>query len=243
MSDKKQEDTVEVISIPQAEPRKATDVLLSIEEKLSNLIKLLTVSNMNSNLTIARMNALGTKVDEVHSYTEGLKKEYNQAPGLQLEPSIISSPPPEEAIKVSAGHIVNNRRKPAEETEYFKDHSSNEVSAPVVPQNNSSRKIPVQQRITSAETGKDIFMAEVLISDEDGAVINKARTNAVGKWQAHLPPGTYSVSITKTDTKTKQEIKSLQKITVIDSGSTVILPVAMIGSRQSGQQIPQQKSK
>jgi hypothetical protein len=88
-------------------------------------------------------------------------------------------------------------------------------------------KVPVVQRITD-NTGKDLFMAEVIVMNANKELIAKTKTNAAGKWQAYLKPGKYSVNIVKTDTATKNKLEAMQDITVSNSDKTITLPVMII---------------
>lgn len=188
------------------EPRKASDILLSLEEKVNNLIKIVSVYDLNIKLVADRVN-------KIYSYIEEVKK--SQEEPIQPENDDFKLyTQPEHIISISEEPIVT-KRTPIPEV------SRSE------PDTTSEKKVPVSQRITD-NTGKDVFMAEVSIFNSNKELVIKTKTNAVGKWQAYLKPGPYSIAIVKTDTATKKKIETLQEIVVPNSNVIFILPVAMI---------------
>lgn len=205
---------------PEEQPRKATDVLLSLENKVETLTKL--VANQDMLLKI-----IANRTNSIFSYIEELKKEYQeqvvaqakatQSEDQEEEPKIVSSPAPEQVItEADLSKQVGEKRgmrAPSPEQEKMAAQDG--------------RKVPVMQRVSDS-TGKDLFMSQVVISDESGKEVYKTKTNAVGKWQASLKPGQYTVHISKTNTVNKKVLEGTQKITVNNSSSTITLPVAII---------------
>ncbi len=204
--------------------RKISDVLLSLEEKVLLLIKTVAANDMNNKLILSSLNKLlatpmvaastigGTMpsvaadIDSIREFSKPPLLEVNQNPIMPKRQMIIQSeksPPKETAQLIS---------KPA----------------PQIAQSNKP-KIPVGQRLTDTN-GKDLFMADVLITNmETGEVVNKSKTNAVGKWQAYLSIGKYSIHISKiTDSVTLHKIESLQELEITPQMKSLQLPLAII---------------
>ena len=90
----------------------------------------------------------------------------------------------------------------------------------------AEKKVPVTQRVQD-NNKKDLFMAEVNLSSSEGHVL-KTKTNAMGKWQAQLPPGKYVVKVSKMDTALQKKLETQQDIIVPNSNSAVLLPTLII---------------
>jgi hypothetical protein len=181
------------------EPRKATDILLSLEEKINTLTKIVAVYDMNIKLILDRLNKLNAALEQPE-----------QTLSDRMIPEIYHSPPVEAVIPVEDKPTGPRRTSRTEKSDISSD-----------------KKVPVSQRITDG-TGKDLFMAVVEILSSDKTLISKTKTNAVGKWQAHLKPGDYFIHVVKTDTATKKKIEALQEINIPSSDAPVNLPLIAI---------------
>ena len=220
--------------------RKATDVLLSIEEKVNTLLQSMSVYNMNTKLILDRVN-------KVHNYISMLEAE-----AASLNAQEQPTDPNNETVKTSVENVITiaavsdvPRRTVRAETyapmqpsaawqkepENVEQPDRNVIQHPpqtVAPKPaGPEKKVPVSQRITDS-TGKDLFMAAVNILNENKELITQTKTNATGKWQAHLKPGKYHVHVVKTDTATKVKIEATQEVMVPNSDTVVILPTAII---------------
>jgi predicted membrane-bound mannosyltransferase len=204
--------------------RTASDVLLAIESKMDTILKIANQSDSNIKTALNRIN-------RVYLYIDGLEKE--MAAELQKNQVAPNQTP---IITIPSTTIQDNRINSPE----IVVHESSEpstgrrgaVNQPVqqeseIKDNSNAKKIPVVQRITDS-TGKDLYLADTFIFDSNGQQVAKTKTNAVGKWQAYLPPGQYKVKIEKVDAASKKKIESEQTITVPNSNSTFTLPVAII---------------
>jgi len=202
--------------------RKASDVLISLEEKVLTLIKAVSANDMNNKLILDRLNKLLAKPTAVPE----------QLPTAMTMPSVtadvtrsgaskIFSPP--SPMEVSQAPIINKKNIIQVEPLVKETKVSTQATQLNLP------KIPVGQRITDNK-GKDLFMADVIITNLDTKeVINKSKTNAVGKWQTYLSVGRYSISITKiTDSVTFNKIESLQEIEITPQMKSLQLPIAII---------------
>lgn len=88
-------------------------------------------------------------------------------------------------------------------------------------------RVPVQQKCVDAKS-KAIFMASVeIINPATNAVIEKTRTNAVGKWSASLPHGKYKVNIKKMGEDKKSKVDVSQEL-VIDDRTPNDLPMIIL---------------
>lgn len=211
------------------EPRKASDVLLSLEVKINNLTKIISVYDMNIKLILDRVN-------KVYNYIEKLQNEM-QAETSETQNNDVSFQD-HEVVQSSGDNLITvtenpigHRRTSRPDTYVRKDSAASSDAEPNytnAPKDSSSdKKIPVIQRVTDP-TGKDLFMAEVTILNDQKELVLKTKTNAAGKWQAYLKPGMYVVNIVKTDTATKKKFEALQDITVNDSSTILTLPTAII---------------
>lgn len=180
--------------------RKASDILLSIEKKIDTLLKVCQNFDFTNKLILANTNKLLAGLSEP-SITPAVNKDL---------PEVIRSQPP--IIEVAKD------MKPMRKTS-----RTNELVIKQDSETKSESKVAVIQKVKTP-ANKDIFMADVLISDMSHNILQKIKTNSLGKWQAHLSAGDYIVTIIKTDSTTKQEIQSIQNITVDGKSATMKLP-------------------
>lgn len=201
------------------EQRKASDILLALETKVDNLVKIVSLYDMNIKLILDRVN-------KMHSYINMLQQEMlqEQIQTIPEDKRIIQSPT--ENLMTTEENPKGHRRVARAET-YTQQPPITPPQQQKQPNTDSERKVPVVQRVTD-HTGKDLFMAEVSILNTDKELAAKTKTNAAGKWQAYLKPGSYSVNIVKTDTQTKNKIEAMQDIMVGDSNNAITLPVMVI---------------
>lgn len=203
-----------------SEPRKASEVLLSLEEKINMLLKIMSSYDMSSKITLDRVN-------KMYLYIESLKNETEQENQAQHNESSTIDVSSATAIPMSESPVISKRSMRSEESLAAIQPASQDLQPTPQKRSDSERKVPVMQRV-SDQTGKDMFMAEVSIFDGDNKLVLKTKTNAAGKWQAYLKPAKYSVNIVKTDTETKKRFETLQDINVPDSSSPFTLPVVII---------------
>ena len=203
------------------EPRKSTDIILSLEEKVDKLTKIVSVYDMNVKIILDRVN-------KIYSYIQVLENEMaNEKQAVQQ--SDIVKTQKEQIIPISdvpIGNVRTSRIDPP-------------TNAPVIPatlipeqthsvaQPSNGKKVPVIQRVTD-DKGKDLFYAEVNILNDRNELVTKAKTNATGKWQAYLEAGRYKINIIKTDAATHRKLESMQDINIDDTGKPITLPVVII---------------
>jgi hypothetical protein len=207
MSEDIQEDSQQTES-----QRKATDVIISVEDKVNMLIKMVSVYDMNIKIILDRTN-------KIYSYIENLKSEYGEPEEVSQNDKDIALSQ-SEVIKVSDTPVIEKRSV---------------RTNPEIPQKLNSedfgsvKKTPVIQRVSDSN-GKDVFMAEVSILTPDGELVQKTKTNAMGKWQALLKSGDYIVNISKTDSASKRKIEITQNVNIpaANAGSNITLPVVLM---------------
>lgn len=199
------------------EDRKATEILLSLESKMETMIKVMSTYDMTIKILLDRVN-------KMHSYINSLQEEMIQEQLQKTkeeqfrpydEPKRIFDINQDDAIPESNAPIANIR-------------SSRTNTLPVEKQTeNSEKKVPVTQRITDSN-GKDLFIADVSVMTKNNELVVKAKTNTVGKWQAHLKPGDYIINVVKVDAATKKKIEAMQEITIPPTNGIFTLPTAII---------------
>jgi hypothetical protein len=227
------------------EPRKATDILSSIEEKQNIILKMIQSLDMNMKVLSNKMNALNAAIINV--------KKPQTTPQIQNLPSIEaeSVSTQNETVFIDAENRTpiqqapQGARRTSRELENIKPAnpiiSNNEIvvpkqsaiiqnlkqSTPVVQTVQNQSLIPVTQRIVDGN-GKSLFMAEVEIYSMDDEPVDKSRTNAAGKWTISLPIGQYKISMKKLEPISKKKTEAWQNIKVDGSQIPLVLPMAII---------------
>lgn len=185
--------------------RKASDILLSIENKIDLLFKICQNHDFTNKLILTNTNKILALIDPN-------KEEKEQE-------SYVSQQPIIEVEKNPKG-VRRTSRTP----EAIKFDVSEEIKESNTPNlQGKISKVAVIQRVTD-QTNKDLFMANVTILDKNDNQISKIKTNAVGKWQAHLSPGEYKINIDKVDSASKKKLESSQVIIVDGSSDNLKLP-------------------
>jgi hypothetical protein len=208
--------------------RLASEILLSLEDKVNSLVKIVSVYDFNTKLILDRVNKMYAYINKLENETIQEQTVQTQFPQTQIKKPEIIQPPTEHLITIEDN--PKGQRRTARVETYTAPQSTPQIAQPTQTKQSktdSDRKVPVVQRVTD-HAGKDLFMAEVIVLNADKELISKTKTNAAGKWQAYLKPGLYTVNIVKTDTQTKNKLEAMQDITVSNSDTTITLPVMMI---------------
>jgi hypothetical protein len=228
------------------EPRKASDILLALETEIRSLKGIVNLQDSilkmilgNCNKTNAILEAL-IDVQQMPTELRASIKSKFFTPEQPSEAIAIDPGFPIEVEREFKGQRRINRPANAPSTKAsnadieFKDYmASRKKSAPeefkpkVAEPVKSEKKVPVSQRVQD-NSNKDLFMAEINLFSSDGSPVLKTRTNPMGKWQAQLPPGKYTVKVSKMDTALQKKIEGEQNITVGNSNSTIILPTLIV---------------
>jgi hypothetical protein len=232
-------------------PRKATDVLLDLEQKVDLLLNMFKTIDLNYKVLSNKLNQLIDVFDKMQKNNSVNPPKFS-IEAVQSSPLMSNFKPSEKQVPIFAEATVpveNNpvgfRRTSRPETftevpsvpkpikaeaEIIVNQPQQVEVAPIKEKpaiTNSINAIPVMQRIVD-RNGKAIFLADVEVLNSSNERVNKARTNGAGKWMMSLTPGTYRVLINKRESLTKEKMESVQEITVDGSKSPLELPMAII---------------
>lgn len=190
-----------VESAEPVEPRKASEIVVSLEHKVDLILKSLQNYNFKLNLVLQEIN-------KVNGTLALLMEEDPENKGKEPEPII-------EEIKADADPIGVRRTARPETVNKF----------PSIPP--SEKKVPVHQKVLDPN-GKIVFLADVEVVTSDKNLILKTRTTAAGKWVGSLPPGQYTLFILKRETNNRKRLEFTRTITVEASDVPVELDPAQL---------------
>ncbi len=177
--------------------RKASEIILDLESKIDLLLKIAHNQDMTIKIILDRVNKLYSASEQKIIVNKNIPEDTGTNEFVEEESFI-------EVEEVPAG----SRRTSRPET-YNPEKSA------------TDNKVAVSQKVLDVNK-KDIFMAEVIVSDAVG-IVHKTKTNAVGKWQAYLKPGKYQVTISKNDSISKKRIEDTQMVEIAASNSPIKL--------------------
>lgn len=212
--------------------RKASEVLLDLENRVSILAGLVQNIDNNVKLLLDRMNRQARPQPQ---------QPQQQPPPAPQQPEMwqpkrqaVSAEAPDLPKPQSPGRLI---ARPVTEQPYeLDDYGKPELMEEVVhrgkrrdlrqPADNSqSKKVAVSQQLLFPD-GKAIFLASVEILDGHGQLVKQTRTNSQGRWLAPLDPGDYTVHILKrmgADSK-KPPVEMRFQVQIPESGTPVELP-------------------
>lgn len=224
--------------------RTVSSVVIDLEGKVDLLTRMIYSNDINSKLTLDRLNKIAGSLEKLVKLTEANARElpgpvqsqrqsvYPATMGSNADPEddfpsfrpqievenpsvLVAQDDPGFSMSVETSP-VGIRRTARPETY----HEPNPLQKKVT---------PVFQRVFD-ETGKKmIFMADVeILRAEDGSVITKTRTTAAGKWQAPLPPGRYQVNIMKRENAGRPRIKYSNSFEINESEAPIELEAAKL---------------
>ncbi len=199
--------------------RKATDILLSIEQK----VQLILGHNKNQDLLMKtllnRLQALEEQTPAPSIVENVDPKTKQQLPGLK--PGVrIGSQITRETTEVPEEKIdtIELESKPTGQRRDLR----------YVPSNYDGKPIPVQQKLLY-EDGRAIVTAQVEILS-NGNLVKSLKTNATGKWTNTLNPGTYTVRFSKKATSTQKAVEAETTIDIPVSQEPVQLKPFQVGT-------------
>ena len=184
--------------------RTVSEVIVSVESKLDHIMDFIKNQDMNIKILLNRISLLEKSIK--------LK-----TPEEKVKPKIEAVLPTEDPVKTSQmpglkpGITLGKKVTPKQET--FVDVSGT-----------SNKKIPVQQKIIYND-GKNLSLANVEIFDINGNLIKKIRTGSIGKWNASLEPGQYSVMVSKRGANAKLNVETSYEVSIPPSNAPVELDV------------------
>jgi hypothetical protein len=232
------------------EPRKASDVLLELENKVDALLGIVRTQDLNLKL-------ISNKLAELMNFYQK-----PSAPTVKIEAVNTSNVPAsfqqpaqsEKNINISSEFNLpldespkGFRRTSRPETYAGDEVRPNKPETPVVhkvPKINVPAKVtstkteevpvaignvvPVVQRVVD-KNGKSVFLADVeIINLETNQTIHKVRTNGAGKWMSSLNVGSYRTILRKRDSVTKDKLEIIQDIQVDGTMSPLELKVLIM---------------
>lgn len=223
--------------------RKATDVLLNIEQQVSEILGYVKNQDMLIKALMNRLAVLERSGQPIHSampspITESTSKQLGnssqQLPGLK--PGVV--------IKgdLNNKHIIKpiNQQQLESPNIDFPSYDSNsdikestiEVDNIPIGKRRTSRyvddqNITVQQKVLYPD-GKCVSSARIEIftklpNSDNLVLVQNKKTNATGKWTGQLPPGNYLIKVFKKGTGKTPNIETQQTVIVPNSDDTVQL--------------------
>jgi hypothetical protein len=199
-----------------SDKRTVPEVLVDLENQVKILTATVASQDMLLKNILNRSNDIHKMFVELAQETSALD---NQATNSMQNITNFPTPSPDvlSQIKVETEFKGNKRvsRTPPPET------NPSQQKIPV-----NQGKVPIIQKLVD-ENNKIIFMADVEIY-ENNILVHKTKTNASGKYQALMKPGTYNVVFVKTDKLTKTKQRATTEIIVPDSKSHVELNTAVL---------------
>jgi hypothetical protein len=213
--------------------RTATEVLISLEAKIDQLMHQHKTLDLNIKILSNKLNQLlaAPLTPSMPSVSVGDDFSPNETfPEYPPEPEL----PPGFSLPVETAPVGFRRTSRADTYAPAESQPKKNVPTPAIPTPtmhpaqekvstsvhipSSADRMPIMQRIVD-KNGKAIFMAEVeIVNNKNHNTELKTRTNGVGKWQASLAPGQYKVFLRKAGAVGKPKIEVIQDLTV--DGST-----------------------
>lgn len=228
------------------EPRKASEVILEMSNKIDILLGTVRALDLNIKILSNKLNQLSEKQE--------VEQPKITVEAISMPPRLPAMPvDPERAILIDPAHTVPMEEAPkgfrrtsrpetfAGDDTYLKRSEPKPQAEVMVPSQSEALAppkptpvpmlsvpvIPTTQRVVN-RGGKSIFLADVEITNMETGEVKKTRTNGTGKWSAPLPIGTYSVIIKKTEASSKEEMKVVQTVKVDGSQSPFEIPMLAI---------------
>ncbi len=238
------------------EPRKATDILLEILTKLDQVLAFQRTQDLNVKIISNKLNTLIAELERTPDGTEFKMNPTAEVPPLEflplplpLEQAPLGFRRTSRPETYTTEKERNQTSRPAprvEAADTGKRPAPPQTPQPALPkpapadewktismpnmqseEAGSAGKVAVSQRIVD-KNNKVIFLASVeIINKQTNELALKTRTNSMGKWQAVLPPGVYSVNIAKSESMSKEKVQMNQEIRIDGKNSTQELPMVI----------------
>ena len=197
--------------------RKASDILLSIEQKLDQLLLVITANDLT-------MKVIANKLQNLIDKNQNI----SALPVENFLPTASILSPEKEEIDINSEFNIQEEKNPSGVRRTSRSSSDSSDSFFTESRvNKNISKIPITQRVVD-KNGKSLFLADVEFFNEKSETVEKVKTNSVGKYQAQLFPGNYKVIIKKLEPLSKAQLESVQTISVDDNISILELPMIII---------------
>jgi len=228
------------------EPRKASEVILSLENKVDILLGLVRSLDLNIKVLSNKLNQLLAK-QETSSPKIVVEAANVALPALSSfnsERDVLISPEDSSLMEVNPkGFRRTSRPETFSGDDIYLNRESKEApkAEAIVPRpkdkpSNTPKSVPntsppasivaTMQRIIRG--GKSVFMADVEITNMTTGKVEKSRTNAVGKWNAPLQPGGYRIVVRKQEIASKEKFEIEQNIQIDGKQSPLELPPLIV---------------
>lgn len=229
------------------EPRKASDIIISLESKVESLLEIVKNLDFSMKLLSNKLNDLTANSYKQESLPPKIVIENDKNIFISKEDTLPSETSPKgfrrtsrpetfgedktfnktQEVKVAVKKQNNEVIVPTQATQIFEQpkvsHKSDFKESELV-----QNAVPVSQRIVD-KTGKSVFLASVEIIDlSTNQSVFKNRTTGTGKWMASLAVGNYRVIVKKLESLTKEKIEVTQDISIDGTKSPYELQTMII---------------
>ncbi len=196
---------------------KATELLAKISTDMTQVKEMLKLQGYQYTLILKKLNELGTtsKVEppqapsipvNIGGSVKALEKTPIGGFSVPVESKVAPESPKEKIFQttIQVDRDARRNRKPIknEPATIEEEQAYNFNTTENAEQEGVKQKVPVTQ-IVYTSTGKPVSIAMVELKNESGEVLQKIKTNSVGRWSALVDPGKYIVHLTRRyDTET-----------------------------------------
>jgi len=204
--------------------RTATDILLSIEDHLKTMIKLLMVQKVSTDVLSNKIN----KLPELLGNKSQVKEISVEATDVNLPVAIKANTTPIKQVESNktprrTERPTNTRTKITEDTISKEDIIKKSTKDVLIPKDVVNDKtVTLTQKIVD-KNGKSVFLATVEVYDRiTEEFICKTNTNGVGKFTVKLKPSEYNIIVKKIDSVSSKTMELVQQNIVVDGTKDVI---------------------
>lgn len=237
----------------EKEPRKASEIILSMENKIDTLLGIVRSLDLNIKILSNKLNQLSEKREHAPPKitmeavnTSSIARTSTMNSIIDPEKNILIDP--EKSLQLEdAPKGFRRTSRPetfAGDNSYLpraKELPKSEVvvpdrnNAPIqsktnVPQSNINSPvviIPTMQRVVN-RNNKSIFLADVEITNLETKEVKRIRTNGTGKWTAPLQTGSYRVVVKKQEAASSEALEVVQDIKIDGKTSPLELSILII---------------
>lgn len=223
--------------------RKASDILLDLENKVDNLTNLVRTQDLNIKILSNKLNILMEQLSKISLGRTTPSIEIPQDNYAVSQPVIVA---PEQIIPMEQAPIGNRRNSRPEtyannQTAQFPIQLPKIVEPEIIIPKQVTTPITVNKSVSPEEVvnpqemvsilqkvvdknGKSVFLADVeIIENSTRNSVFKSRTNGSGNWMASLAPGEYKVFVKKRESSTKEKMETSINLQVKDGQSMMKL--------------------
>jgi hypothetical protein len=204
--------------------RTATDVLLSLEKQVKQLVYMHQTLDLNIKVLSNKLNQLIEAVDSPMLANE-MEQSMNpiaiaKAPPMKIVEEFNPTPPIPLASETSPVGFRRTGREGVQAKNPTKNVPTPSIKLPemkapqVIDIPPTTGKKPLSQRVVD-KNGASLFKADIEILNQEGHTVWKGQTGATGKWQTALDPGNYRLNVKKHTTQ--QNINVAVDLVVNDS--------------------------